>query len=447
MEVFGFELKSHIFMNYEYKKIKLSDIILYDENPRFEKAFSEAEAIQKVVQAQDDKLVRLAEHIIDYGFNPTDIPIVFKIGEKFIVKEGNRRIASLMIVNNPNLVFSNEALKNKFLLLKSQKGHLLPERVLCAVFKNPHDADEWVKLKHAVNTEGVGTEKWNSQQANRFAKGNIEDLPIELQAIEILKKGKKTSKTTIDLIPTLKATNLRRLLSDPYVRNKIGLRNYENKLTLPNSKNKSLRNLEAVVQEISQANFVVDEIYHKNDRKKFIDSLKLAKIKLPKTPAFLKAEKIGKKSKEPSTYTSLIDSDKTPPSKAGLKIPKIYKELQIVSVDVAPHASAFLLRVLFEISVKNYLKKKKVLIDKYDCAVVTISGKTTKYDSLRKKINYIATAYISDNDLRSSVSLLNKNSFTTTLNQFVHNELYQATSTSVRDFWTNAEPLFDFLTS
>lgn len=434
-------------MNFNYRKIKLSDITLYDENPRFEKAFSETEAVQKIIQAQGDKLVKLAEHIIDYGFNPTDIPIVFKKEKKFIVKEGNRRMASLMIVNDPNLVFSNEALKNKFLLLKSQKGHLLPERVLCAVFKNPHDADEWVRLKHAVNTEGVGTEKWNSQQANRFAKGNVEDLPVELQAIEILKKGKKTSKATLDLIPTLKATNLRRLLSDPYVRNKVGLRNYENKLTLLNSKNKTLSNLEAVVQEISKPSFVVDEIYHKNDRKKFIDSIKLAKIKLPKTTAISKVERIGKKPKGPSIYTSLIDPNKTPPLKAGSKIPKVYEELQIVSVDIAPHASAFLLRVLFEISVKNYLKKKKISIDKNDCAVVTISGKTIKYDSLRKKINYIANTYISDHDLRNSVNLLNKNSFTTTLNQFVHNELYQATPTSVRDFWTNAEPIFEFLTS
>jgi len=43
--------------------------------------------------------------------------------------------------------------------------------------------------------------------------------------------------------------------------------------------------------------------------------------------------------------------------------------------------------------------------------------------------------------------LLNKNSFTTTLNQFIHNELYQATPTSVRDFWINAENLFNFLIS
>lgn len=434
-------------MNYKYKEVKLSDITLYEENPRFEKVFSETEAVQKIIQDQGDKLLRLAEHIIDNGFNPTDIPIVFKKKNKFFIKEGNRRIASLMLVNNPNLVFSNETLKNKFLLLKSQKGHLIPGKVFCAVFENPHEADEWIRLKHAVSHGGVGTEKWNSQQSNRFAKGNIEDLPVELQAIEILKKEKKTSKSTMSLIPTLKATNLRRLLSDPYARTKIGLKNGETKLELLNPKHESLKNLEAVVQQIAKPTFVVDEIYHKNDRKKFIDSIKLKKIKLPKS-LLSKIEKPGRKSKTLSTYTSLIDPNKKLHSKLGAKTLKLCKELQIVSVDVAPHATAFLLRVLIEISVKKYLKKKKeVTIDKYDCATVVVSGKKIKYESLRKKINYIANTYINDNDLKNSVNLLNKDSFTTTLNQFVHNELHQSTPTSVRDFWTNAENLFDFLVS
>lgn len=434
-------------MNYRYKEIKLSNITLFEENPRFDKVFSETEAVQKLIQDQGNKLVRLAEHIIDHGFSPIDIPIVFKKGSKYFIREGNRRIASLMLVKDPNLVFSNEALKNKFLLLKSQKGHLLPQKVFCAVFQNSHDADEWIRLKHAVNHEGVGTEKWNSQQANRFAKGSTEDLPIELQAIEVLKKEKKTSNATIDLIPTLKTTNLRRLLSDPHVRNKIGVRIENNKLSLLSPKQASLNNLEAVIQNISKPTFVVNEIYHKEDRKKYINSLKLTKIKLPKILRSVIVKSVGKKVEAPSPYTSLIDPNKKLPSKVSTKIVKVCKELQAISVDVAPHASAFLLRVLIEISVKSFLKKKKVVVDQNDCAVVTISGKVIKYDSLKKKINYISNTYIADNDLKHSVNLLNKNSFITTLNQFVHNELHQSTSTSVRDFWTNAEHLFDFLVS
>jgi len=435
-------------MSYVYKKIKLSDIVLYEENPRFEKAYSETEAIQKIITDQGTKLVKLAEHIIDNGFNPIDIPIAIKRNKKYFVKEGNRRIASLRLVNDPNLVFSNEPLKRKFLLLKSQKSHLAPKVAYCAVFTDQRQADEWIRLKHAVNHEGIGTEKWNSQQANRFAKESVEDLPIELQAIEILKKNKKTSSSTLGLIPGLKITNLGRILSDPYARSKIGLKTKKNKLDLLNPKQKSLTNLEGVVQNISKTDFVVDSIYHKKDRKKFIDSIGLKKIKLP--PDFLLngAKKTGNGNKvAASIYTSLIDPAKTIQTKVVPKQLKIYKELQIVSVDLAPHATAFLLRVLIEISVKSYLKNKRVNIDANDCAFVKVSGKTIKLDSLKKKIDYISNSYITDNDLKRSVNLLNKNSFNTTLNQFVHSDIYQSTPTSVRDFWTNAESLFDFLVS
>ena len=433
--------------SYKYKEIQLSDIILYEENPRFEKAFSDVEAIQKMIQNQGTKLVKLAEHIIDNGFNPIDIPAVIKDSKtkKFLMKEGNRRIIAPMLVWNPNLIFSNEPLKNKFLLLKSQKGHLLPEKIFCAVFEDPHDVDEWIRLKHAVHHEGVGIEKWNSEQANRFAKGSIEDFPIELQAIEILKKNKKTSKSTKDLIPTIKTTNLRRLLSDPYIRSKIGLSYENNKLKLLKPERESLKNLEVTIQEISKQTFVVTNIYRQKDRKEFIDSIKLKKIKLLKPSLPEKKKKDKKKEKE--SYTSLIDPSKELPIKVSPKISKIYKELQTISVDAAPHATAALLRILIEISVKSYLKKKKITIDSYDCAIVTINGRTSKYESLKKKINYIANTHITDNDLKNSVNLLNKSSFAKTLNQFIHNELHQSTPNSVREFWVNAENLFEFLIS
>jgi len=449
MEDNGIEKKEIKKTPFEYKEIRLSDITLNEENPRFEKAFSDVEAIQKMIQNQDAKLVKLAEHIIDYGFNPLDIPALIKNKKtkNFLMREGNRRIISLLLVRNPNLIFSNESLKNKFLLLKSQKGHLLPQKIFCAIFKNSRDADEWIRLKHAVHHEGVGIERWNSEQANRFARGSVEELPIELQAIEILKRNKKTSKTTIDQIPTLKTTNLRRLLSDPYIRVKIGLKYENNRLRLLDPKKESLKNLETIIQEISKQSFVVSEIYHSRDRKRFIDSMKLKKIKIPRILFPEKIKRDKKEEKLPCIYTSLINPNKRLPSGISEKISKIYKEIKIISVDSAPHATAFLLRGLIEISVKRYLKQKKITIDSQDCAIVTISGETKKYDSLRKKINYIASTFITDTDLKKSVMLLNKNSFTTTLNQFIHNELYQATPTSVRDFWINAENLFNFLIS
>ena len=53
---------------FKYKEIKLSDVVLYEDNPRFERSFSETESVHKIVENQGSKLVRLAEHIIEVRF-------------------------------------------------------------------------------------------------------------------------------------------------------------------------------------------------------------------------------------------------------------------------------------------------------------------------------------------------------------------------------------------
>jgi len=96
MEDNGIEKKEIKKTPFEYKEIRLSDITLNEENPRFEKAFSDVEAIQKMIQNQDAKLVKLAEHIIDYGFNPLDIPALIK----------NKKTKNFLMGNGVNSIFS-----------------------------------------------------------------------------------------------------------------------------------------------------------------------------------------------------------------------------------------------------------------------------------------------------------------------------------------------------
>ncbi|HMQ01594.1 MAG TPA: hypothetical protein PKD79_00780 [Candidatus Doudnabacteria bacterium] len=437
--------KKRLVRQFEYKKVPISEISLYDENPRFDKSYSETEAIQKMIRDQGDKLLNLAEHIIDKGFNPTDLPILIRKSKKYFVKEGNRRIIALKLVENPNLIFDNETLKNKFLIIKSQKGHLAPKYIYCTVYFNEIDTEEWIKLKHTGKNEGVGVEKWNSEQFQRFGKKSVEELPLELQAIELLRENKNTTKATLNSLTQLKITNLGRLLTDPDIRIKIGLKHENGVLKFADPVNKSLKNLEKLVAVVDKPGFAVKSIYSKDDRKDLITKIKLNKIPFSPKSQILPKKKKEKKFPEPK-YTSLINPSDNPPRKVPKKIISIFKELQVVPVDITPHAVGFLMRVLIELSVKNYLKGQHLHFDKYDSLLVkTQGGKIIEYKSLKEKINYINKHFISDNDLNKAVSTLNVNGFNLNLNQIVHNEKYMSTSTSVKDFWVNAEPLFNFL--
>ncbi len=59
-------------------------------------------------------------------------------------------------------------------------------------------------------------------------------------------------------------------------------------------------------------------------------------------------------------------------------------------------------------------------------------------------MNYVANSYI-DGDLKNSIIALNEDFLTKKLNEVMHNSIFSATETSIRDFWKNLNPFLEFL--
>lgn len=53
-------------------KLKIEDLSLDHDNPRISHAAGQQEALQKVVNNQRVKLVKLAQSIVEHGLNPMD---------------------------------------------------------------------------------------------------------------------------------------------------------------------------------------------------------------------------------------------------------------------------------------------------------------------------------------------------------------------------------------
>jgi hypothetical protein len=54
------------------ESIKLIDLLVNTENYRFETISGQKEAIDKMIENQEDKLYNLADHIVKNGINPND---------------------------------------------------------------------------------------------------------------------------------------------------------------------------------------------------------------------------------------------------------------------------------------------------------------------------------------------------------------------------------------
>lgn len=247
------------------RTIKLTSLFVNTENYRFEPLSSQKEAIDKMIEDQGDKLYSLVDDIVTNGLSPVDLIIVTpnEDSNKYVVLEGNRRITSLKLLNNPTLIDDKYSpLRKKFQKLQKEKPNAISElkNIACAVFETPTEADIWIKRKHSGELNGIGTVTWNAQQKQRFEEKTEGKSSIPLQIITLLKSQEEVSDTIKDSLSKLNITNLQRLMSDPYVREHLGLEINNGILVSKVKVSEVIKGLLKVVTDILNPEFKVSDI-------------------------------------------------------------------------------------------------------------------------------------------------------------------------------------------
>jgi len=131
-------------MKYEIRLLDITLLMVNTENPRFEMVGNQREAIALMFNNQKEKLVKLAQDIIDNGVNPSDLIIVTphaKYDGKYNVLEGNRRVTALKLLNNPDLIPEKKKnILNKFRNLSKQFKANPITKLNCVIFSDEKDA-------------------------------------------------------------------------------------------------------------------------------------------------------------------------------------------------------------------------------------------------------------------------------------------------------------------
>ncbi|MEK0370954.1 MAG: hypothetical protein QQN55_07355 [Nitrosopumilus sp.] len=260
------------------KKINLTDLQVNTENYRFEPVASQKEAIDTMVHDQGDKLYRLAEHIVINGLNPNDkiqTVVSSHAKSKYNVVEGNRRIVALKLLNNPDIIDHSRhiALKKKFKKLHDGNKSSIIKIVECTVYDSPVEADKWIKLKHAGQLDGIGIVTWNAQQVDRFEEKVEGKSSIVLQTIKLLEKSADTPAEVKSNLKNLKSSNLERLVSDPNVRDFLGLEVSNGILQSHIEKKEVVKGIIHIVKDLLDPNFKVNKIYTKEDRADYLNKI------------------------------------------------------------------------------------------------------------------------------------------------------------------------------
>lgn len=383
--------------------IEFSKIILSVENPRLEVSFCEEEAISKMVADQREKLVELASDIALYGLNPLDSVAVFPsevYQGYFEVAEGNRRICTLKLLENPGLIGTQySGLRSKIEQLA--ENYYVPTELEVVVFEEEQDVRHWMELRHMGEQCGKGLSKWNSVQKMRFQKKQtgsdaLLDFWTWMDENKIL---------TFQQIMDVTKTNWQRILREAYFPFlKI---NFDGKYHVAP---KDLQVFADCIREIQRrlagqtVGIVydqqrIDEFYNKMSQEMYglpysdvvesekgSDQLHIEEGPMPDTsdtpeeneqdiPSTTPANNIipdnnaptdstGDAPQPPATARDIFNGCKTiiPYShsvrSSNMRVNKIIHELKELDPDQYPNACGTLLRTLFELSAKVFLEKQ-----------------------------------------------------------------------------------------
>lgn len=207
----------------KFEEISLAKLMLDNDNPRHDPIDNEAEIIAQLLKAE--RVLPLARIIAKRkGTSPLEnIGVLAAPGNPghFIVAEGNRRVCALKLLRDPQKAPTPQ-LKRIFNELKIEAGKL-PDKVHVFRFKDVAEADYWKALRHQGEQDGVGTRAWGAEAKARHAAKTGSAKNSNLVAVQLLDYAAKHKLIDTDERDALSVTTITRYLSNPLLRDAIGL--------------------------------------------------------------------------------------------------------------------------------------------------------------------------------------------------------------------------------
>jgi hypothetical protein len=463
------------------KQVAVTSLQLDPENPRIpptESPLAQAQILTELVK--HDNIVPLAEDIVQQGYYPLESLIGLEGDDgKTYILEGNRRLAALKLIINPQLAPQDAQKKIKTIAANATLGLIKKVRVLYAPTREA--AAPLIMQKHTRSQ----VEKWAPLMQARFynslLKEGVEISEIAKQygvaASEILEELKLLSLYTLATkIPLSDATRhkihdprafpastIRRIFETPSARKRLGV---------------EFDKRGGVVGKISKDSFI----------KAYTRILIDAASDAVNTRTLNKAEDIdkyldglGKDAPDPSATGSFVGEDlntspaqpkekgakstpKDPAPKAGntsktsaYLIPRnfacsiksnrvrdVFHELRKLKVDDFPNTCGILLRVLVELSLGYYMEKTGLITPLLEKA-----KKDKKADSWYPTLNQLLNELNKEPDLplsplakkRLNKMLSDKDSFINVelLDSYVHNRFAFPKAKELRSIWETFE--------
>ena len=147
--------------------IPVSEILLDQNNYRLGPLENQIDCIEIMLKEFGSKMTKLAGHIAKNGLSPKPVVVSKDEQGRWVVRDGNRRIAVLKLLNNP--AEAPDKYKHPFHAIKKTAAPgIVPDKIDCLT-ADEATIIEYRKLEHMGPQEGVGQVDWDAR-----AKENLQ---------------------------------------------------------------------------------------------------------------------------------------------------------------------------------------------------------------------------------------------------------------------------------
>jgi len=208
------------FMTGENRQILITKLVNYFENPRHAIANNEADTLKKLFEAVGTQyMLNLAEDIQSNGLlgNQQIVAVYDEASQKYIVYEGNRRIAAIKLLLNPDRFgFLDKATIDKAKKI-AQQGN--PPEVINCYITDEEEAFFIMERLHSGEDRGRGTKQWSSREKEAFRVRQTHEKNLSfLIDLYVKKYFNELNITTI-----LPFTTIQRIFNNREIKKEIGL--------------------------------------------------------------------------------------------------------------------------------------------------------------------------------------------------------------------------------
>ena len=430
--------------------VQVSSLLFDEENPRLPSPNQgQREVLRALAANQGAKLRVLAEDILAFGLNPSELMVVLWVESaenRYVVLDGNRRLSALRALENPDLVAGVVSAQVLNALRQSSQDYqeTAIDSIPCAVVRDADEARHWIELKHMGERGGAGSVLWGSEESARF-RARTEPPEIHLQALDFLEDRGDIDQ---EYRSKVAVTTLRRLLGSPDVRPKLGIEWFDRQLKALGDEDSVAKALKHVVDDIASGNINVRSVYTREQRLDYANNipcdLRPKQIYSPGEGIPLRSgtsdqrttKRPSRRKKTPRARSRLIPSDcvlnVTDP-----RLRDIEQELRRLNVDSFPNAVSVMFRVFLELSADCYVEQAglSTSVDaKLGTKLLNVTSHLVSHGKLtRQQANPVRRAAQADSYLAPSV---------TVLHQYVHNPHMFPSPNELRIGWDNLQPWF-----